>query len=434
MDQESPPASTPTAEPRLAHASVAEKPPPPAPSPPPDGGFGAWVQVLASWFLIFNAWGISVTFGDYQAYYESGELFTQTSSNISWIGSIQAFLIFGVGAVVGPFYDRGHLRLILLAGTFFVVWGHMMLSLCTQYWQALLAQGFAVGIGGGCLFVPSLAVIQPYFSSNIGLALGIAATGSSIGGVIYPVIFINLIDKVGFGWTTRVIGFVALATLAVPLAFSKMRAKPPRVRSIIDTTAFRDGPFWLCILACFLGYTGCYAAFYYIAFFSEANGWMDSNLALYLVPILNAASAFGRAVPNWLADKIGPTNVVMPGAFMTGVLLLCNLAVHNAAGIILIAIFLGFFSGVFIATPPVLFIKLTEDKTKVGTRVGMAFAVVGLGVLTGGVGGGAVLQHDSSRLDWTSLWIYAGVSALASGIAFLILRIRLCGLKLAAKV
>jgi len=26
-------------------------------SPPPDGGFSAWLQVFASWVLIFNAWG-----------------------------------------------------------------------------------------------------------------------------------------------------------------------------------------------------------------------------------------------------------------------------------------------------------------------------------------------------------------------------------------
>ena len=169
----------------------------------------------------------------------------------------------------------------------------MMLSLCTEYWQVLLAQGFLVGIGGGCLFVPSLAVMQPYFSTRIGLAVGIAATGSSIGGIIYPVIFINLIDRVGFGWTVRVIGFVALTTLLIPLTVSRMRTRPPGVRKIVDLSAFSDGPYLLCILACFLGYTGCYTAFYYISFFGLANGWMSSSLALYLIPILNAGSLFG---------------------------------------------------------------------------------------------------------------------------------------------
>lgn len=74
-----------------------------------------------------------------------------------------------------------------------------MLSLCNAYWQALLAQGILVGIGSGCLFVPSFAVIQGWFSTRLGLAVGIAATGSAAGGIIYPVIFTNLIDKVGFG-------------------------------------------------------------------------------------------------------------------------------------------------------------------------------------------------------------------------------------------
>jgi hypothetical protein len=36
-----------------------------------------------------------------------------------------------------------------------------------------------------------------------------AETGSAAAGIIYPVIFTNLIDKVRFGWAVRVIGFVA---------------------------------------------------------------------------------------------------------------------------------------------------------------------------------------------------------------------------------
>jgi MFS family permease len=102
-----------------------------------------------------------------------------------------------VGAVIRPVYDRGHLRLLLMLGSFGIVFGHMMLSLCHAYWQALLAQGFVVGMGGGCLFVPALAILKSYFSSRLGLAVSKEATGSSIGGVIYPVMFTNLIGRVG---------------------------------------------------------------------------------------------------------------------------------------------------------------------------------------------------------------------------------------------
>lgn len=282
---------------------------------PPNGGTKTWLQVLGSWAMVFNTWGTIITFGDYQAYYERGTLFTESSANISWIGSIQSLMVFVVGAVIGPLYDRGHLKLLLLAGTFGIVFGHMMLSLCTEYWQVVLAQGLVVGIGGGCIFVPALAVVQPYFSTRLGLALGIVATGSSLGGIIYPIVFINLIDKVGFAWTTRAIGFIALATLIIPLAISEMRVKPPTARKMIDFSAFTDGPFMLCILGCFLGYAGSHVSFFYIAFYGQANGWMTGTLALYLLPILNSASAVGRVLPNWLADKIGPINVVIPGTW-----------------------------------------------------------------------------------------------------------------------
>lgn len=96
-------------------------------------------------------------------------------------------MVLFVGTIAGPVYDRGHLRLLLLIGSFGVVFGHMMLSLCTTFWQTLLAQGFVIGMGAGCLFIPAIALLPTYFSTRLGLAIGIAASGSSMGGIIYPV-------------------------------------------------------------------------------------------------------------------------------------------------------------------------------------------------------------------------------------------------------
>lgn len=70
-----------------------------------------------------------------------------------------------------------------------IVFGYMMTSLATEYYQVMLAQGICVGIGTGCLFVPSGAIMPQYFKKRKALANGIAATGSSIGGVIYPIMF-----------------------------------------------------------------------------------------------------------------------------------------------------------------------------------------------------------------------------------------------------
>ena len=64
------------------------------------------------------------------------------------------------------------------------VFGVMMTSLGTAYWQVILAQGVCMGLGMTCLFVPCVAVLPPYFSSRRALAMGLAASGSSIGELV----------------------------------------------------------------------------------------------------------------------------------------------------------------------------------------------------------------------------------------------------------
>lgn len=119
---------------------------------------------------------------------------------------------------------------------------------------------------------------------------------------------------------------------------------------------------------------------------------------------------------------------------MVGVVLLCNIAVHNAGGLIATTIFFGFFSGIFVALPPVLFVALTKDKSKIGTRIGMGFAMIGCGVLAGGPGGGGILQRNPHNLDWTDTWVYGGICSLAAGVIFAMLRVKRGGFKLMVKV
>lgn len=147
----------------------------------PNGGTKAWLQVLGAFFLFFNSWGIVNTFGVYQTYYELQILSDQNASAIAWIGSIQSFLLMFIGALTGPIYDAGYFRPLVIAGSFAIVFGHMMLSLCTEFWQCLLAQAFVVGLGCGALFVPSVAILSTYFTTKVAFAMGLAAAGSSIG-------------------------------------------------------------------------------------------------------------------------------------------------------------------------------------------------------------------------------------------------------------
>ncbi|KAK6844286.1 hypothetical protein PG995_014396 [Apiospora arundinis] len=396
-------------------------------APPPNGGLVAWLQVAGSWCLMLNCWGIVNTYGVFQTYYQTQLLTDRSPSSIAWIGSIQAFLLLFVGALTGPLYDYGYFRHLVAAGSFLMVFGMMMVSLCTQYWQLVLAQGIIVGLGGGCLFVPSVAILPTYFSTRMAFTIGIAGSGSGIGGVIYPIVFKELEGKIGFDWATRVVAFVMLATLSFPLAVMRPRVKPSAVRKLFDSAAWSERPYSFFAFGGFFGFIGMYLPLFYVSVFALKEG-MSPRLAFYLLPILNAGSTFGRIFPNYAADKTGPLNIFIPTCFALAVLSFAWMAIHNTADLIVFTIIYGFFSGTFLTLPFSTVVTLSPHMGVVGVRMGMACAIGSLGLLVGTPLAGAILTHG-----WPALQAFGGTTLLIATIAMSASRISKVGWRVTAK-
>ena len=64
--------------------------------------------------------------------------------------------------------------------------------------------------GSGLLYVPTVAVVSNQFTTKRALALGVAATGTAVGGVVLPIMFRKLLPSLDFGWTNRALGFLVL--------------------------------------------------------------------------------------------------------------------------------------------------------------------------------------------------------------------------------
>lgn len=173
---------------------------------PPDGGFEAWWQVFMTHIVIFNTWGYINSFGLFQTYYET--TLDESASAISWIGSVQIFLLFFMGTASGRAADAGYFKSVFAVGLFLQLLGTFMTSLCTTYLQLLLAQGICTGLGNGLMFCPSLSVLSTYFSTKRAQAIGIAASGTATGGIVFPIVAQKLLPNIGFGWTVRVMGFI----------------------------------------------------------------------------------------------------------------------------------------------------------------------------------------------------------------------------------
>ena len=306
----------------------------------------------------------------------------------------------------------------------------MMTSLAHTYWQTMLAQAFCIGIGNGCIFVPSVAILPQYFTTRKALANGLAASGSSIGGVIYPIVFRNLQQSLGFPWATRVLGFISIVTLWFSVCIMKPRIKPKGKRKLWDWSALKEVPYLLFCFGMFFGFIGFYGPVYYIQPYAISKGITTASFGFYLLPILNAASVPGRILPNFLADYVGPLNVLVPCSLMTGILALCWIGVSNLPGTIIFAILYGFFSGGFVSMPPVAITSLTTDMRKLGTRMGQCFFFSAFGLLCGTPVSGAILDATGS---WLGVQLFSGLTIFLTGCLLIAARIKAQGRKINKK-
>ncbi|KAK3309904.1 major facilitator superfamily domain-containing protein [Chaetomium strumarium] len=387
-------------------------PPPSAPNEIPDGGLTAWMQVVGSAAILVNTWGVINTFGVFQAYYETELLKDHPSSDISWIGSLQGGLLFLVGVIAGPLYDSGYFRELLLVGLFLIVFGQFMTSLCTAFWQVMLAQGITMGIGMGLTFLPSAAILGQYFSRHRALALGLASVGSPVAGVIFPVIFDRVRHAAGFGWATRAIAFILLGMSVIPIAFMRMRVPPTgKARALIDTSALRDVPFLLFVAAGLFSFLTLYVGFFYIQLFATSQKTTSESFAPYLVTLLNVGSIFGRVIPNAFADRFGSLNLIIVCIFASAVLAFGWVGITNVGGSVVWVLLYGAFSGGVVSLTPSVIVGLTPDMGRVGARMGVAFVVSGIAILVGTPIAGAILG-DQHNPRWLGMILYSAFGML----------------------
>ena len=178
----------------------------------------------------------------------------------------------------------------------------------------------------------------------------------------------------------------------------KMRLPPPKkARALLEPRAFLELPYTVFSLGLFFAFIGLYFPFFYATIYGSRIVGLNENTAFYLLPILNAASAFGRIIPGLLADMFGSLNLIVPCAFSAAILMFAWLAIFNTGGFIVFCILYGFFSGAIVSLPPTIVAKLSPDLQRVGTRMGMSFTFAGLGLLIGNPIAGSILNVPAGR-------------------------------------
>ena len=202
-------------------------------------------------------------FRSFQDYYQLNTLSQFSSSAVSWIPSMEVFVMFLGGPVFGKVFDSYGPRYLLLFGTLFHVFGLMMTSLSTQYYQFFLAQGVCSAIGASAVFYAGMGSLSTWFFQKRATAFGIMTSGSSLGGVIFPIMVSKLIPEIGFPWTMRAAAFMILGMLIIAnlTVKSRLSPKPKSVNLMEFVRPLKEPAFLLMCIAGFMFFFGTFLPF-----------------------------------------------------------------------------------------------------------------------------------------------------------------------------
>ncbi len=248
---------------------------------PPDGGLLPWLTVFFCFMTGFNTVGLLNAYGVLQTYY-TAELGLPPST-ISWIGSLQAFLLFFCSTFSGRFTDAGYFHQVLFVGSCLMIVGIFTLAESTTYYQILLSHGVCVGLGGGLAMVPTLSLVGTYFSSKRPLTLAICAVGNSLGGLVFAAILEGLLPSVGFKWAIRVIGFLVLVTMVPANLILRPRKLERKHARLIEWSAFGESIYCCFSAGMFFSMLGMWVPVFYVREFISFRSLISELKFLMLI-------------------------------------------------------------------------------------------------------------------------------------------------------
>jgi nitrate/nitrite transporter NarK len=236
-------------------------------------------RIYFGWYIVAAgavANGMSVTLQGYA----NGVFFVPMSDDLGWSRTefalavtVGAFVTAATAAVFGGIIDRFGGRALAFAGTLLAAASLVAISELTELWQWYVLRAGVLSVGAalaGTLVVHT--VLSKWFEIRRGRAIGIAALGLSLAGVLTPNLLTPFVDAEGWraGWQVLA---VATLLLLLPAAMLFRRqpedmgllpdgrhpgAPPARdrrgallveARSLTRSEAVRTSSMWLLIVA-----------------------------------------------------------------------------------------------------------------------------------------------------------------------------------------
>jgi len=397
--------------------------------------YGWWI-VLAC-FLI-NLYVGGIIFFSFTAFFEPiQEEFGWSYTQISLASSLRGLEMGIFAPIVGFLVDRFGSRKLLLGGAIIIGIGLVVLSF-TQSLLMFYLCFLLIALGaGGCTSVVTMTAVATWFRKNVGLALGVMASGFGAGGLIVPLI-VFLIDESGWRITLVILG-VGMWLLGIPLSLIvRDRPEPMGLRPeglvVESSTTSLEGESPGRTKGVFLEMIK-ERSFLYLNIVEIARMMSVTAVVVHLMPYLSnlgipraTSGAVAAALPlvsiagrfgfGWWGDRFDKRIVMATAFFMMSAGALAFCYVHSIGVLLLfLLLFAPGFGGSMVLRGAIL-----------QEYFGMAFFGKMIGIVMGSASIGGIIgptlagwAFDTSG-SYTSVWY--GLCGISGAAIFLIMKMK----------
>ncbi|KAK5994747.1 putative transporter MCH2 [Cladobotryum mycophilum] len=288
-----------------------------------DGGYG-WICVISQLLITASTWGVNGSFGVYLTHYLSTNAFPGTSEiAYAFIGGLSQSQITFIAPLVTYCTKKLGTKPTLCIGILLETSALVAASFAKRSWHLFLTQGLLFGWGCSFLYIGTIGIIPQWFTRRRGIANGIAAAGSGLGGLAYSLGSEAMISRMGVNWSfriTAICAFIVNVTCTVLIRDRNKQIQPEQhgfhIRLLKQPKLILI-TIWAVLSI--LGYT--------IVLFSLPDNAVrigkGPHQGAILGALVNLGMAIGRPVVGYFSDRIGRINMLALATFLAGIWCLC---------------------------------------------------------------------------------------------------------------
>lgn len=320
-----------------------------------------------------------------------------------WIPSLAySSIVFGSGLggiLMATIADRYGLKWVVSIGPIFLAAGIISASHATGAVSLLLSCAILIGfLGSGTAFAPLMSNATRWFDRRRGIAVAIVASGQSIAGAVFPSLFSNGIETIG--WRDTWFWYAVLAFCMMAPMVLILRHPPPQP----STGAFAAKqqqlqvqgrwPSSLKLALLSIAIVGCCVAMsmpmvHIVAYCSDLG--FAAARGAEMLSLLLACAFLSRMAFGILSDRIGGLWTIFIGASLQAIALAAYAVIDSLFGLYILS---GIYGLVFGGIVPAFAIAVREKfpSNEAGFKMGLVFFFGTLGMAAGGTIGGWIFD------------------------------------------